>query len=63
MFRASVYYLIAERMQSRHYAPRWEAYRKVLDAFHRGVELGQQNCEIVEIPYEEATPAAAFDNG
>ena len=52
--RASVYYLTAERMQSRHYTPRWDAYRKGLGAFHKGVGLGQRNCELVEIPYEDS---------
>ena len=59
-FRASVYYLTAERMQSRHYQPRWVAYRKGIDAFHRGVTLGERNCEILEIPYEDTSLPAYF---
>jgi fermentation-respiration switch protein FrsA (DUF1100 family) len=50
-YRASVYYLTAERLQSRHYTPRWEAYRKMLDAFDKGITLGRHNCAKVEIPY------------
>jgi pimeloyl-ACP methyl ester carboxylesterase len=50
--RAAIYLLSAERMQSRDYAPRWEAYRKGLELFKRGVELRGEDCEFVEIPYE-----------
>ncbi len=50
--RASVYYLTAERMQSRHYEPRQVAYRKMLDTFDQAVTLGEENCERVEIPYD-----------
>lgn len=58
--RASVYYLTAERLQSRHYAPRWEAYRKGLAAFEKGITLGRQNCAKVEIPYEDTSLPALF---
>jgi dipeptidyl aminopeptidase/acylaminoacyl peptidase len=50
--RAAMYLLTAERMQSRDYAPRWEAYRNGLEYFRRGVELRGESCEFVEIPYE-----------
>jgi pimeloyl-ACP methyl ester carboxylesterase len=50
--RAAGYLLAAERMQSRDYAPRWEAYRKGLEMFRRGVELQGLACEFVTIPYE-----------
>jgi pimeloyl-ACP methyl ester carboxylesterase len=50
--RGAGYLLAAERMQSRDYAPRWEAYRKGLAMFGRGVELQGLTCEFVEIPYE-----------
>jgi hypothetical protein len=50
--RASVYYLTAERLQSRHYAPRRDAYRKMLHSFDKGIVLGRRNCTKVEIPYE-----------
>lgn len=49
--RASVYYLTAERMQSRHYAPRWDAYRSGLDMLQRAIDLGDLNAERVEVPY------------
>ncbi|MFT3906214.1 MAG: alpha/beta hydrolase [Steroidobacteraceae bacterium] len=50
--RAATYLLTAERMQSRDYAPRWQAYRDGLAHFRKFVELGNENCEFVEIPYE-----------
>jgi hypothetical protein len=48
--RAAGYLLAAERMQSRDYAPRWEAYRLGLDMFRRGVELQGLSVEFVDIP-------------
>ncbi|MFG2371818.1 alpha/beta hydrolase family protein [Streptomyces sp. NPDC048504] len=58
--RASVYYLTAERLQSRHYAPRQGAYRKMLDSFEKGIVLGRQNCAKVEIPYEHTALPGLF---
>jgi hypothetical protein len=49
---AAVYYLTAERMQSRHYEPRRPAYAKMLFAFDQAITLSRDNCERVEIPYE-----------
>lgn len=51
--RAANHLLTAERMQSRDYAPRWEAYKDGLKYFRKRVELGQENCEFVEIPYKD----------
>ena len=34
--RASGYYIGAERLQSRDYAPRWVAYDKGLELYHKG---------------------------
>jgi hypothetical protein len=48
--RATAYYMTAERMQSRHYAPRSDMYRKMLESMRRAVEAGGLNCERVEIP-------------
>ncbi|WP_113699324.1 alpha/beta hydrolase family protein [Nonomuraea lactucae] len=59
-YRASVYYLTAERLQSRHYAPRWDAYRKMLDSFDRGITLGRHNCAKVEIPYGDSSLPGLF---
>ncbi|WP_323101443.1 alpha/beta hydrolase family protein [Intrasporangium sp. YIM S08009] len=50
--RASVYFLVAERMQSRHYAPRKEAYRKSVETFALAIEHNREHAELVEIPYE-----------
>lgn len=58
--RAAGYLLAAERMQSRDYAPRWEAYRLGLDMFRRGVELQGLSVEFVDIPYEGSTYPALF---
>jgi pimeloyl-ACP methyl ester carboxylesterase len=50
--RAAGYLLSAERMQSRDYAPRWEAYNNGLKFFKKGVELQGKGVEFVQIPYE-----------
>ena len=49
--RASVYFLTAERMQAHGAQGRAELYRRGLETFARGVELGRENAERVEIPY------------
>lgn len=58
--RAAGYLLAAERMQSRDYAPRWEAYRDGLAMFRRGVELQGLDVEFIDIPYEGSTYPALF---
>lgn len=58
--RAAGYLLAAERMQSRDYAPRWEAYNRGLALFRKRVELAGENCEFVEIPYEGKSFPALF---
>jgi fermentation-respiration switch protein FrsA (DUF1100 family) len=58
--RASGYFLQAERLQARDYAPRWEAYADGLKYFRRFVELSGANCEFVEIPYGGASYPALF---
>lgn len=50
--RATAYYMTAERMQSRNYAPRQTMYRTMLDTMQRAIDVGGLNCERVEIPYE-----------
>lgn len=50
--RAAGYLLAAERMQSRDYAPRWEAYNSGLKYFRQGVQLQEKGVEFVQIPYE-----------
>jgi pimeloyl-ACP methyl ester carboxylesterase len=62
--RASGYYLCAERMQSRDYAPRWEAYDKGLALFRKHVELTGQHVDFVEIPYGDSSyPGIFFHDG
>ena len=58
--RASGYYLAAERMQSRDYTPRWEAYAKGLELYHKGCALRGLHVEKVEIPYECSAYTAIF---
>ncbi|MFM2281598.1 MAG: hypothetical protein RLZZ444_3829, partial [Pseudomonadota bacterium] len=58
--RAAGYLLAAERMQSRDYAPRWEAYNDGLKYFRKGVELQGKNVEFVQIPYEGRYYTALF---
>jgi len=38
--RACVYYMTAERMQSRHYAPRWERVSQDAQDLAKSVTLG-----------------------
>lgn len=51
-FRAAAYYMTAERMQSRHYEPRWTMYRAMLDTMRRGIEAGARGWERVDVAYE-----------
>ena len=58
--RAATYYITAERMQPAHSEPRRALYAKMLDAFTRGFQLGEENCERVEIPYKHARISGLF---
>jgi fermentation-respiration switch protein FrsA (DUF1100 family) len=58
--RAAGYYLAAERMQSRDYAPRWEAYDRGLELYRQGVTLRGLHVDFVEIPYESGAYSALF---
>ena len=58
--RAAIYYLTAERMQHRDYAPRRGVYRKALDSFAKFVDLHGENCERVEIAYRDKSLAGLF---
>ncbi|HQS95161.1 MAG: alpha/beta hydrolase [Novosphingobium sp. 17-62-19] len=58
--RASLYLLVAERMQG-HGAPgRKETYAKALDAFAKSTKLGKIDRERVEIPLENGTMPALY---
>jgi dienelactone hydrolase len=61
--RATAYYITAERMQSRDYAPRKAAYQTMLKTMARAVAAGNLNFERVEIPYEGASFPALFVRG
>jgi dienelactone hydrolase len=58
--RACAYYMTAERMQKHGFAPREEAYRKMLDCMQRAAETGGLNVERVEIPYQGSTYSGLF---
>lgn len=58
--RASGYYLAAERMQGRDYAPRWAAYERGMDLFHKGAALRGLHIDKVEIPYEGGSYTGIF---
>jgi dienelactone hydrolase len=58
--RASGYYLSAERMQSRDYAPRWAAYDRGLALYRKHVQLRGLHVDFVEIPYEGSSFPALF---
>lgn len=61
--RAVAYYMTAERMQSRHFEPRWAMYRTMLDTMQRAIEAGQLNCRRVEIPYGDTSFPGLFVKG
>jgi dienelactone hydrolase len=52
--RASLYYIIAERMQGHGAPARKTTFEKAQDSFRRAMTLGRENCERVEIPYHDA---------
>lgn len=58
--RACGYYLAAERMQSRDYAPRWEAYDKGLALYRKYVELSGLHVDFVDIPYQDKSYPGIF---
>src|SRR3954454_6124865 len=61
--RAAAYYLTAERMQAHGYEPRKALYARFQQTFRKGIELGRENCERVEIPYEGAHIAGLYVRG
>jgi fermentation-respiration switch protein FrsA (DUF1100 family) len=58
--RAAGYYMSAERMQSRDYAPRWAAYDKGLALYRKGMALRGLHVDYVEIPYGDSAYPAIF---
>lgn len=61
--RATAYYMTAERMQSRHYEPRWRVYRTMLDTMARAIAAGKLNVQRVDIPYEGSSFPGLFVPG
>ncbi|TIX50919.1 alpha/beta hydrolase family protein [Alteraurantiacibacter aquimixticola] len=61
--RASLYLLVAERMQQQGSAGREETYRKAREAFDRSTRLGAINRERVEVPLAKGTMPALFTQG
>lgn len=66
--RPSGYYLAAERMQSRDYAPRWAAYEKGLQPYYKGsalrglhVERSKSPTRAAPIPRSSSTTVRAPD--
>jgi esterase/lipase len=58
--RASNYYLTAERMLSQEFPQRETAYKKSIECFEKFVHLSQENCEIIEVPYNGSYLPALF---
>lgn len=61
--RAAAYYITAERMQSRDFAPRKMMYATMLKTMERLHALGSLRSRRVEIPYEGASLSAIFVPG
>lgn len=58
--RASLYYMTAERMQGHGHPGRKETYAKAQNAFKQYIELGNENCKRVEIPYKNVVIPGLF---
>ena len=58
--RASLYLFTAERMQGHGHPGRTETFARALACFEKYVDYGQENCERVEIPYEDKVLPALF---
>src|SRR5690606_19102800 len=60
LHRAALYLLVAERMQSHGDPGRSETFAKAQRAFRDAIAMGKENCERVEIPYEDTSFPALF---
>lgn len=58
--RACVYYMTAERMTSHYKSDKLDLYRRMLDAFRKGVTLRGEPIEFLDLPYEGTTLPALF---
>lgn len=61
--RAAAYYITAERMQSRDFAPRKAMYAQMLDTMERFYASGDLGARRVRFPYEGAALSAVFIPG
>lgn len=61
--RAAAYYITAERMQSRDYAPRKAMYATMLDTMERFYATSDLGARRVEFPYEGSTLSGVFVPG
>ena len=57
---ASNYYTIAERQISHQNPKKMETYKQALKTFRKGIELGREPVEFVEVPYKETSLPALF---
>ena len=58
--RAVAYYISCERMQDRHYEPRKQAYRRMLELRDKMIGTGSLNCEVVRFNYERSVLTGLF---
>ncbi len=58
--RAATYLLTCERLQAHNAAGRLALYQRFLDIFARGLQLSQESCQRVTIPYEGKELSALF---
>ena len=58
--RAATYLLTCERLQAHNAPGRMALYQRFLDIFARGLELSQENCQRVTIPYEGKEISALY---
>lgn len=58
--RAATYYITCERLQAHGSSGRAALYQRFLATFERGLKLSKENCERVEIPYENTVLSALY---
>lgn len=58
--RAATYLLTCERLQAHNAAGRLALYQRFLDIFARGLQLSQESCQRMTIPYEGKELSALF---
>lgn len=58
--RAATYLLTCERLQAHNAPGRLALYQRFMDIFARGLQLSQENCQRVTIPYEGKELSALY---